>query len=65
MPRRRCQYCTRPLGRWARWLLTWTCRGCVNRLSMGGSPMRPPVLDEEDATSAAATPGEETRTDGR
>lgn len=42
MSRRLCQYCTRPLGRWAKVLWIWSCRGCAYRLSAGTSPMRPP-----------------------
>lgn len=38
-PRRPCQYCDRPLGRFARLLHVWMCNACASRLSMGGSPM--------------------------
>jgi hypothetical protein len=45
MARRLCQYCTQPLGRWAKVLLVRTCPGCVYRMSMGTSPARPPSED--------------------
>jgi hypothetical protein len=41
MSRRLCQYCTRPLSRWAKVLLRWTCDNCVYRMSMGMPPRRP------------------------
>jgi hypothetical protein len=46
MTRRLCQYCTRPLGRFAKLLGHWTCDGCVSRMQMGGSPMRPPAKEK-------------------
>jgi hypothetical protein len=41
-PRRRCQYCTRELGRFARWLHVYACNACATRIGMGGTPLRPP-----------------------
>lgn len=43
MARRRCQHCTRPLGRFAKLFWIWTCKNCAARMSMGGSPLRPPT----------------------
>lgn len=40
MNRRLCSYCGRPLGRFAKLLLQWTCGDCAYRMSMGGSPCR-------------------------
>ena len=58
MTRRRCQYCTRPLGRFAKLLLRWTCDGCVYRMQVGGGPMRPPeAASPPGADQALASPG--------
>ena len=43
MIRRRCQYCTSPLGRFAKLLHIYTCDSCAWRVSLGGSPNRPPA----------------------
>lgn len=44
MARRRCQYCTRPLGLVATLLLIYrTCSTCAHRLSLGHVPARPPA----------------------
>lgn len=48
MDRRRCQYCTAPLGRLAKLLHIYTCNDCAWRMSLGGSPRRP------DAPSTSA-----------
>lgn len=43
MARRRCQYCTAPLGRLASLLLiVHTCSNCAYRMSIGHTPARPP-----------------------
>lgn len=46
MARRRCQYCTDELGRFARLLHIYTCKNCAYRMSMGTSPSRPPAPKE-------------------
>jgi hypothetical protein len=46
MPRRLCQYCTDPLGRFAKLLHIYTCRNCAYRMSMGTSPSRPPAAED-------------------
>jgi hypothetical protein len=48
--RKGCCYCRRPLGRWYQVLFCVACRGCANRLSMGGSPLRPVEVNERIAT---------------
>lgn len=37
---RLCQYCARPLGRFAKILHVYTCKDCAARMSMGGGPTR-------------------------
>jgi hypothetical protein len=46
MTRRPCQYCTRPLGRFAKLLHIYTCKYCAYRMQYGGGPMRPPTTEE-------------------
>ena len=43
---RRCGYCTRRLGRLASLLRFYACKGCASRLSMGGTPLKPPSEGE-------------------
>lgn len=52
MRRRPCQYCERPLSRWAVLLHVWTCGDCAYRRAHGGGPMTPEGRERIEAQRA-------------
>lgn len=57
MKRRLCQYCEKPLSRWANLLLRWSCDDCAARRARGGAPLTPEArrrIERRDAQEPKA-----------